>query len=660
MSHVANLFAANKPNLYEDFLNIKGQEQYEALQFAANTRRMAARHHCGQSCPRNCRLLANSCANIYPTIQSTLPNNRKCITPILIESKLNPALGPSSEPHTSNFSDFRNYKAFLDSLERERSKYFDIYYPNEQKATLKSNNSVCDSLSSSQSSLTDEIKSDSERSTNSPVFNLTALQTNYQPLQQQPKQNPIKEEIKNFNLHYNPVQFDMAKVSYVKTLAQAKTIIEKTIGVARVIALNLDSDCCLQNGVDLLEVAVMNGMTLDHPEIYVFDTHLEPHIIELFKPVFANGGIVKVMFDSRFDLRILCRKYGVSEFVAMFDIQLAYRFLLAKKTDSRLEDIKREKLLYVSWQCNGPMANIEKLYLPAACYFKNRPFWKTRPVNFEIMYKAAYDVFVMVPQLFTNLVVMMERTLSEADQQQFIKRSNELIIHNLVPRKFAFFRTKHQYLGEMHKQIDLLIQSDILYRNRQKTSKWKLNDEDYAPSSEHYDGLDSTGDKPLKRRIDDTDTVSYKSYKSYNSTEGLMNSADDDLIYFTDDHESDCSETDSASTNYHELSDDQFDNLETFGDHSAESVARSGESPITSGTCDKCQLPIKDRNGLNELIDNLETDSLKKLLFGGLQQFCKCVASVQLSQEEVKCMNLLVDQIIDLAECKEDYMELDE
>lgn len=647
MTYVASLFSANTPNHYEENFPEHNERYASDPSLVADHSKRAARHRCNQFCARNCRLLI---ANSYANIQSTLPNNRDGRVPILIESKLNPAnLRLSSEPRTSNFSNFRNYKAWLDSLERERSKYFDVYHPNGEKTALKSSNSVCDSWGSSQSlSSTDGNRSDSGSSSpNSTVFNLTALQQPNCP-PQQPRSIPIKEEIKNFNLHHNPIQFNMDKVQYVKTLARTKTIIETVINRCRVIALNLDSDCCLQDGVDLLEVAVMSEMSLDHPEIFVFDTYLEPRIIDLFKPVFANARIIKVMFDPRFALRILCRKYGVSEFLALFDIQLAYRFLLAKKTDCRLEDIKREKLLYVSWQCNGPMANIEKLLQPpTAGHLKNRPFWKARPVNFDIMYKAAYEVFVMVPQLFTNLMVIMERTIGETDHTQFIKRSNELISRNLVPRKFAFFRTKQQYLGEMHKQIDLLIQSDILFRNRQQAAKGQLTDEDYS-SGEHSDGLDS---------IDDTGT---DSYKSYNSTEDLMSSANDDLIYFTDGHQSECAENESESG--HELSDDgQFDNFETFGEHLEEPKAVGAvKPPGKPAVCEKCQLPIeKNHNRLGELIEAVETDGhlLNRLLFNGgrNQQFCRCIAD-----GEVKCMNLLVDQIIDLAECKEDYMELDE
>ena len=131
--------------------------------------------------------------------------------------------------------------------------------------------------------------------------------------------------------------------------------------------------------------------------------------------------------------------------------------------------------------------------------------------------------------------------------------------------------------------------------------------------------------------------------------------------------------------NYFELSDGQFDNFETFGDHSEGSESGTASERSLSnksrsvhegqpGTCGKCKLATKSNNALNELIVNLEAKnhSLNRLLFNGDQQqqgqlrYCQCVSQARRSDEEVKCMNLLVDQIIDLAECKEDYMELDE
>ena len=655
MSFVFPMNPLNSPE--ENFLPNQSHRWSSASPYTdAHTMNVATIHNCTQLCPRNC-------------MQATLPNNRDDRMPVLIESKLNPAgLRLTTVPQTSKFSNFGNLRAWLENLTKDRSKYFDVSYPsNEKAARSKGGGSVCDSLGSSQScSSIDEInRSDSESSANSASLNCPSvppgMQPNYPPpplppqqrqqqQQKQPKANAVNEEVRNFNLHTNPVQFNLEKVSYVRTLAETRNIIETVVNRAKVIAVHCDSDCSLQDGIDLLEVAVMDEMSLEHPRIFVFDTHLQPKIVELFKPVLADPAIVKVMFDPRFDLRILSRKYGVTEFVALFDLQLAYRLLLAKKTGRPLEEIRREKLLYVSWQCNGPMANLERLCPPSLCHLKNRPFWKVRPVNFEIMYRAAYDVFVMVPQLFTNLVVIMECALTETGQRQFIRLSNELIARNLVPRKFAFFRTRKQYLGEVHKQIDLLIQSDILHRNRQ-SANWRNQSSD----SYRNDGLRSVDGKPLpKSPIDDLSHSD--SYKSFDSN------GEEDLIYFSDNQQ---------SSSDGELSDGQFDNFETFGNHSAGSSSRtrsehslsSGTRSLNgseSGTCGKCKLPIKSDDKLTELIVTLETKSpsLNQLLFSGdQQQYCQCVRRWE---EEAKCMNLLVDQIIDLAECKEDYMELDE
>lgn len=397
--------------------------------------------------PKSCKqLMINSLAKIC----DTLPNNRDA--PILIESSNFKLI--NNEP-TSKCSNFANYKAMLDEQNRQKSKFFDVYYPT--KRTDSNGNSLDNSQSSSSSTeIVDSAilitSNEDKKSTNS---------------------NDKSDEIKNFNLHTNPVQFNMDKVNYVRTLDKAESIIKNSISCSKVIALNCDSDCSLQNGIDLLEIAVMSkDMTLDHPDIFIFDIKEMPQIIDLFKPVFANNRIVKVLFDARFILRILARKYEVTQFTALFDAQLAYRLLLSKLTNRPIDQIKREKLLYVSWQCNGPSSNLEKLYLPKAYHFRNKAFWASRPINFEIMYNAAYDVFVMLPQLLTNLIVIMERSLDQQNQQLFIKLSNELIDRNLVSRKFAFFHTKHQYLGEVHRQIDLLIQSDISHRNKQ-ISNWQ-------------------------------------------------------------------------------------------------------------------------------------------------------------------------------------------
>jgi len=565
--------------------------------------------------------MAKSLSNLC----NTLPNNDD--THILIESKHNANLNLSNQHlNTSKFSNFTNYESLLESKKNERSKYFDVYYPNKEKSKF-TNSTGTNSLNSSLSSMNAD-KSQSSNSTVKPtVVAETANSSSTLNPTKSNNSNKLTDEIKNFNLHANPVQFNMDKVNYVKTLSKAKSIVDTIQQRSKVISMNCDSDCCLQNGIDLLEVAVIYDESLDHPDIYVFDIYLEPKIIDLFKPVFANTKIVKVMFDARHDLRILSRKYGVTEFTALFDLQLAYRVLLAKLTNRPFEQVKREKLLYVSWQCNGPLVNFEKMYLPSIYYFKNRTFWRTRPVNFEMMYNAAYDVFVMLPQLFTNLMVIMERTLDEEHQQLFIHRSNDLILHNLVPRKFAFFHTKDQYLGEMHRQIDLLIQSDLLHRSNQLAKRQQqMLDSDYVEEYQSGDMSIFNGyEGGLKNQIHDIETDTYISFS--NSSMDLMNSANGDLLF------------QSWNTN---------------------PLDRSTNSSAQSNHCENCKLPI-NRDKLGELLCNLkQTDSLKEFLFTG-SKYCQCIQpQLTHSDEEAKCMNLLVDQIIDLAECKEDYMELDD
>ena len=70
-----------------------------------------------------------------------MPNNRDDRTPILIESKLNPTnLRLTNAPQPSKFSNFGNVHAWL--VTKERSRYFDAFYPDEEKTASKGNSSV--------------------------------------------------------------------------------------------------------------------------------------------------------------------------------------------------------------------------------------------------------------------------------------------------------------------------------------------------------------------------------------------------------------------------------------------------------------------------------------------------------------------------------------
>jgi len=618
-STVVNLFKMNKLNLCEEEF-LMSRQVITSSPFKNNLITTQSK----------IQLFDQSTLSLNDNCNLTLPNNRN--DPILIESKQYPNVDLiNKKQNNSNFSNFVNYKSMLDNQNQQRSKYFDVYIPNNKP--LLTNNSMCNSLSSSQSS---SASKESDLSKNNSSINSSST-----------SRFAINDHVKNYNLHANPIQFNMDKVHYVNTLDKAKSIVDLIERRSKVISINCDSDCCLQNGIDLLEIAITFDSSLDHPEIYVFDIHLEPKIIDLFKPIFANSNIVKVMFDARFDLRILCRKYGVTEFTALFDIQLAYRVLLAKLTNSSFYQIKREKLLYVSWQCNGPLVNLEKMNLPSLYYFKNRKFWQARPINFETMYHAAYDVFVMLPQLFTNLMVIMERTLDDEHQQLFIKRSNNLVSSNLVDRKFAFFYTKHQYLNEMHRQMDLLIQSDILYRKQQHI-KWQQQQQltNGECLDEDNNCFDDVNNDLLKNQINDIDTNIYKSYS--NISDDLIDS--DDLMVNEDLFQSYDSHYSSNSPNQHQL---------------IESINESGtfneEDRSTIKHCTMCSLFIKS-DRLSQLLNNLDqSDSnLNDVLYTS-SKYCECIQSQLFTpDDEYKCMNLLVDQIIDLAECKEDYMDLDD
>lgn len=131
------------------------------------------------------------------------------------------------------------------------------------------------------------------------------------------------------------------------------------------------------------------------------------------------------------------------------------------------------------------------------------------------------------------------------------------------------------------------------------------------------------GSNLLKDQINDIDTDSYKSYSTNDDL--MMNSVDNE------DHEYGSG---------------------THTEHSIFNHKQNEQSKI----CPQCQLIIKS-DKLNELIDNLETENgLSELLFDDLK-YCQC-ESLKSLDEELKCMNLLVDQIVDLAECRDDFMDL--
>lgn len=158
--------------------------------------------------------------------------------------------------------------------------------------------------------------------------------------------------------------------------------------------------------------------------------------------------------------------------------------------------------------------------------------------------------------------------------------------------------------------------------------------------------FDDVNNDLLKNQINDIDTNIYKSYS--NISDDLIDS--DDLMVNEDLFQSYDSHYSSNSPNQHQL---------------IESINESGtfneEDRSTIKHCTMCSLFIKS-DRLSQLLNNLDqSDSnLNDVLYTS-SKYCECIQSQLFTpDDEYKCMNLLVDQIIDLAECKEDYMDLDD
>ena len=418
-----------------------------------------------------------------------------------------------------------------------------------------------------------------------------------------------------------PITFNMDNVFYVTSEIRAQQIVERVLRHQQFVSISCESDCDLRQRIDLLSLAVAPqkapGSVVDaHPQVFVFDVRLQPLLIQRLRPLFAASHVLKVLFDSRLTLRLLRRVYGICTFVGLFDVQLAYRVLMTKLTNRPFNQVQREQLIQVAWQCNGPPINFQRpVPRPGqpTSHFQNcrsstnpsstthkLPYWSVRPITTPILYNAACDAFMLVPQLAFNLMSMMELVLSDRNKQFFKQLGDELIARHLMQRHFFSFQHRQEYLAELQRQVSLLTASASVDRLG-FTSAQSFSGECllHASQSEHL--MTNFANLPTPRICGHLDQVGCKPNCVRPEEFWLQSTKHEKSVW---EFESDCST----------------------------GAAESNQSKRTP-SCDQDDWTFK-----SQLIK------------------CKCdQKDIKQLRSEAKCMNLLVDQIIDLIEMKDDF-----
>lgn len=281
------------------------------------------------------------------------------------------------------------------------------------------------------------------------------------PNNQKPSDQLLLPTLLPNHAQQKPLIFNMDHVRYVRNVPVAQQIVTTILSCPhpQMVSITCESDCGLTRGIDLLSLAVAaqhssGRVELVHPKVYVFDVRARTQLLNVLRPLLATPHVLKVMFDARLVLRLLRRVYDVKIFVALFDVQLAFRLLNSQLFNCPFSRQKRDHLMRVAWQCNAPSVNFHRPSSTATSIY-----WSSRPVTAQLLYHAAYEAFVLIPQLAVNLMAMMELALNDAGKRLFRDLSDQLISRHLVDRPFRQFKHRTQYLQELHNQVSLLTNS---------------------------------------------------------------------------------------------------------------------------------------------------------------------------------------------------------
>jgi ribonuclease D len=123
--------------------------------------------------------------------------------------------------------------------------------------------------------------------------------------------------------------------------------------------------------------------------------------LSLLKPCFSNSAVTKVFHGADYDIRSLCRDFGI-EVASLFDCEIACRFLGAEATG--LNDVVGQRF---------------GVALDKSCQKRD---WSTRPLPEKMLTYAALDVHYLIP-LFRQL----EKELQQAGRASWVAEECELL-----------------------------------------------------------------------------------------------------------------------------------------------------------------------------------------------------------------------------------------
>jgi exonuclease 3'-5' domain-containing protein 1 len=182
--------------------------------------------------------------------------------------------------------------------------------------------------------------------------------------------------------------------------------------------------------ITLVQVASFQVQTSGLPvKVVIFDTFLNPDLLKgCLKKFFESDRVVKVIHDCRNDSAALYFQHGVTLNNA-FDTQVAHSVIQQQNAG---KPAYKSKFVSLNLLCelygNGVIVNPKKESMKKN-YRKDQKYWSRRPLNEDMIFYAASDVFALVPQVYMNMM----KAVRHEYQPLLLEMNEEAILTGIKP-----------------------------------------------------------------------------------------------------------------------------------------------------------------------------------------------------------------------------------
>jgi len=223
----------------------------------------------------------------------------------------------------------------------------------------------------------------------------------------------------------------LRQTSIVTKTKEGEDIINEIIQNNEIIAVDCEGVNLSTSGfITLIQIATMPYNNYPYPKIYIFDILFNPEfLLKGIKRLFESDQVLKIFHDCRTDCSLLYFNHDI-RVVNVFDTQMAHAVLQQQNHSKPVYKSKFISLsslyeLYSNVSLNSPKELIKK------CYKRDQKYWTRRPLTEDMIYCAAYSVYPLIPDIYSNMIKLIK-----SEYYSLLEQLNkEAIMSKILPNE---------------------------------------------------------------------------------------------------------------------------------------------------------------------------------------------------------------------------------